>query len=160
MLLVAYKSLWKLFPTQRVLTFQCVPCVKIKNINQKSCEGDYSFEFFLLHRPHIEITNWKVPLIDQSGFRAADEHNEKGVWIAFGPAPYFFRHYIKFRAGLPVMVIVIPHNVELCKQYFLQKCLLLIRKLCNWLSIIAFMEKTTVGIKICKKGENINCYCK
>ena len=28
-------------------------------------------------------------------------------------------------------VIVIPHNVELCKQYFLQECLLLIRKLCN-----------------------------
>ena len=28
-------------------------------------------------------------------------------------------------------VIVIPHNVELCKQYFLQECLLLIRKSCN-----------------------------
>ena len=27
-------------------------------------------------------------------------------------------------------VIVIPH-LELCKQYFLQECLLLIRKLCN-----------------------------
>ena len=26
------------------------------------------------------------------------------------------------------MVIVIPYNVELCKQYFLQECLLLIRK--------------------------------
>ena len=29
------------------------------------------------------------------------------------------------------MVIVIPHNVELCEQYFLQECLLLIRKTCN-----------------------------
>ena len=29
------------------------------------------------------------------------------------------------------MVIVIPHNVELCKQYSLQECLLLIRKSCN-----------------------------
>ena len=28
-------------------------------------------------------------------------------------------------------VIVIPHNVELCEQYFLQECLLLIRKSCN-----------------------------
>ena len=28
-------------------------------------------------------------------------------------------------------VIVIPHNVELCKQYFLQDCLLLNRKSCN-----------------------------
>ena len=28
-------------------------------------------------------------------------------------------------------VIVIPHNVELCKQYILQECLLLIRKSCN-----------------------------
>ena len=28
-------------------------------------------------------------------------------------------------------VIVIPHNVELCKQYFLQERLLLIRKSCN-----------------------------
>ena len=28
-------------------------------------------------------------------------------------------------------VILVPHNVELCKQYFVQKCLLLIRKLCN-----------------------------
>ena len=28
-------------------------------------------------------------------------------------------------------VIVIPHNVELCKQYFLQEWLLLIRKSCN-----------------------------
>ena len=28
-------------------------------------------------------------------------------------------------------VIVVPHNVELCKQYFLQECLLLIRKSCN-----------------------------
>ena len=38
-------------------------------------------------------------------------------------------------------VIVIPHNVELCKQYFLQECLLLIRKSCNSFSAIAFMEK-------------------
>ena len=29
------------------------------------------------------------------------------------------------------MVIVIPHNVQLSKQYFLQECLLLIRKSCN-----------------------------
>ena len=28
-------------------------------------------------------------------------------------------------------MIVIPHNVELCKQYFLQECLLLIRKSCK-----------------------------
>ena len=28
-------------------------------------------------------------------------------------------------------VVVIPHNVELCKQYCLQECLLLIRKSCN-----------------------------
>ena len=28
-------------------------------------------------------------------------------------------------------VIVIPHNEELCKQYFLQECLLSIRKSCN-----------------------------
>ena len=28
-------------------------------------------------------------------------------------------------------VIVIPHNVELCKQYFLQECLLLIKKSYN-----------------------------
>ena len=38
-------------------------------------------------------------------------------------------------------VIVIHHNVELCKQYFLHECLLLIRKSCNWFSVIAFMEK-------------------
>ena len=57
-------------------------------------------------------------------------------------------------------MIVIPHIVELCKQYFLQECLLLIRKLCNLFSVIAFMEKTTVGIKTCKKGKNINFYCK
>ena len=29
-------------------------------------------------------------------------------------------------------VIVIHHNVELCKQYFLQECPLLIRKSWNW----------------------------
>ena len=28
-------------------------------------------------------------------------------------------------------VIVTPHDVELCKKYFLQECLLLIRKSCN-----------------------------
>ena len=28
-------------------------------------------------------------------------------------------------------MIVIPHNVEFCKQYFLQECLLLIRKSCK-----------------------------
>ena len=28
-------------------------------------------------------------------------------------------------------VIVIPHNVKLCKQYFLQEYLLLIRKSCD-----------------------------
>ena len=44
-------------------------------------------------------------------------------------------------------VIVIPHNVELYKQYFLPECLLLIRKSCNRFSVIAFMEKTAVGIK-------------
>ena len=58
-------------------------------------------------------------------------------------------------------MIVIPHNVELCKQYFLQGCLLLIRKSCNWFSVIAFMEKDHCGgIKTCKKGKNINFYCK
>ena len=43
------------------------------------------------------------------------------------------------------MVIVIPHNVELCKQYFLQECLLLIRKSCNLFSVIAFMGKDHCG---------------
>ena len=54
----------------------------------------------------------------------------------------------------------IPHNVKLCKQNFLQECLLLIRKSCNWFSVIAFMEKTTLEIKTCKMGKNINFYCK
>ena len=42
-------------------------------------------------------------------------------------------------------VIVIPNNVELCKQYFFQEYLLLIRKSCNRFSIIAFMEKDHCG---------------
>ena len=42
-------------------------------------------------------------------------------------------------------VIAIPQNVELCKQYFLQECLLLIRKSYNWFSVIAFVEKDNCG---------------
>ena len=42
-------------------------------------------------------------------------------------------------------VIVIPHNVELCRQYFLQEYVLLIRKSCDWFSVIAFMEKDHYG---------------
>ena len=57
-------------------------------------------------------------------------------------------------------VIVIPHNVQLYKQYFLQEYSLLSRKSCNWFSVIAFMKKTTVEIKTCRKGRNINFYCK
>ena len=48
-------------------------------------------------------------------------------------------------------MIVIPHNVELCKQYFLHEYLLSIRKPCNRFSVIASMEKTSVGIKTCKR---------
>ena len=50
-------------------------------------------------------------------------------------------------------MIVIPHDVDLCKQCFLQECLLSIRKSYNLFSVIAFMEKNTVGIKTCKKGK-------
>ena len=58
------------------------------------------------------------------------------------------------------MMIVDPHNVELCEQYFLQECPLLIRKTCNYFLVIAFMENTTVEIKTCKTEKNINFYCK
>ena len=47
-------------------------------------------------------------------------------------------------------MIVIPHNVELCKQYFMQECLLLIRKSCNSFSVIAFTEK---GLKLVKRAK-------
>ena len=50
-------------------------------------------------------------------------------------------------------MIVIPHNVELCKQYFLQECLLLIRKSCNRFSVIVSWKKTTVGIKTVKRAK-------
>ena len=43
-------------------------------------------------------------MIDQSGFRPADGQNGTGVRIGFGPALYFFRHYIKYGAGSPVKV--------------------------------------------------------
>ena len=43
------------------------------------------------------------------------------------------------------MVIAIHHNVELCKQYFLQECLLVIRKSSNRFSVFAFMEKDHCG---------------
>ena len=41
-------------------------------------------------------------------------------------SPFLSPNFIQ---GSPV--IVIPHNVQLCKQYFLRECLLLIRKSCN-----------------------------
>ena len=41
-------------------------------------------------------------------------------------SPFLSPNFIRGSA-----VIVIPHNVELCKQYFLQECLLLIRKSYN-----------------------------
>ena len=41
-------------------------------------------------------------------------------------SPFLSPNFIRGPTG-----IVIPHNVELCKQYFLQECLLLIRKSCN-----------------------------
>ena len=47
-------------PTQRFLTFRCVPCVKIKNTDtfyplkmvRNSRDGNYSFEFCPLHAAH------------------------------------------------------------------------------------------------------------
>ena len=42
-------------------------------------------------------------------------------------------------------MIVIPNNVELCEQYFLEEYLLLIRKSCNGFSVIPFMEKDHCG---------------
>ena len=42
-------------------------------------------------------------------------------------------------------MILIPNNVELCEQYFLQEDLLLIRISCNGFSVIAFMEKDHCG---------------
>ena len=41
-------------------------------------------------------------------------------------SPFLSPNFIRGTA-----VIVIPNNVELCKQYFLQEYLLLIRKSCN-----------------------------
>ena len=38
-------------------------------------------------------------------------------------------------------MFVIPHNVELCKQYLLQECPLLIRKSCNKIFSNCFQGK-------------------
>ena len=59
-------------------------------------------------------------------------------------------------------VIVIPNNVELCKQYFFQEYLLLIRRSCNWFSVIALMEKDQPlwELKLVETEKSINLYCK
>ena len=50
-------------------------------------------------------------------------------------------------------MIVIPHNVELCKQYFLQECLLLIRKSCNLISVMLSWKRPLWELKLVKRAK-------
>ena len=47
-------------------------------------------------------------------------------------------------------MIVIPHNVQLCEQYFLQECLLLNRKSCNSFSVIVSWKRPLWELKLVK----------
>ena len=64
-----------------------------------------------------------------------------GKWqLLTKQSPFLSQNLIRGSA-----MIVIPNNVELCKQHFLQEYLRLIRIWCNWFSVIAFMEKDHSG---------------